>query len=255
MASRLDETLDDLTIGGLKIIQAKNGYRFSLDPVLLNGFIFGIGNCTVLDLGTGNGIIPLLLSTRNEARSITGVELQQQMAQRAGRTIQLNGLQASVTIVQGDIRDLPCGGLEAAAFDVVTANPPYREAGSGRVAVDDERGMARHELAGGLDAFLRAANAMLKSGGSFYIVYLAERLAELLTGMASFNLEPKRLRFVHPREGQPARLVLAQGRKNGRPGMKVEPPLFVYQGEGRDYTDEVLIMYGLGERIEVRGKG
>ena len=96
---------------------------------------------------------------------------------------------------------------------------------------------------------------MLKSGGSFYIVYLAERLTELLTGMASFNLEPKRLRFVHPREGQPARLVLAQGRKNGRPGMKVESPLLVYQGKGRDYTDEVLIMYGLGERIEGSGKG
>jgi len=255
MTYRLDETLDDLTIGGLKIIQAKNGYRFSLDPVLLNGFISGIGNCSVLDLGTGNGIIPLLLSARNEARSITGVELQQEMAQRAGRTIQLNGLQASVTIVQGDIRDLPCDGLKAAAFDVVTANPPYREAGTGRVAVDDERGMARHELAGGLDAFLRAANAMLKSGGNFYVVYLAERLAELLSGMVSFNLEPKRLRFVHPREGQAARLVLAQGRKNGRPGMKVEPPLVVYQGEGRDYTDEVLIMYGLGERIEGRGKG
>ena len=255
MTSRLDETLDDLTIGGLKIIQAKNGYRFSLDPVLLNGFISGVENCSVIDLGTGNGIIPLLLSARNEARSITGVERQQEMAQRARRTIQLNGLQASVTIVQGDIRDLPCDGLEAAAVDVVTVNPPYREAGTGRVAVDDERGMARHELAGGLDAFLRAANAMLKSGGNFYVVYIAERLAELLTGMASFNLEPKRLRFVHPRDGQPARLILAQGCKNGRSGMKVEPPLVVYQGEGRDYTDEVLIMYGLGERIEGKGKG
>jgi tRNA1Val (adenine37-N6)-methyltransferase len=252
MTSRLDETLDDLTIGGLKIIQAKSGYRFSLDPVLLNGFISGIRNCSVLDLGTGNGIIPLLLSARKKALSITGVEVQPEMAERAGRTIQMNGLQASVTIVQGDIRDLPCDGLEAAAFDVVTANPPYRETGTGRVAVDDERGMARHELAGGLDAFLRAAGAMLKSGGNFYVVYLAERLAELLTGMASFNLEPKRLRFVHPRVGQPARLVLVQGRKKGRPGMKVEPPLVVYQGEGRDYTEEVLTMYGLGG---VRGKG
>ena len=246
MASLLNETLDDLTIGGLKIIQTKNGYRFSLDPVLLNGFIPGVRNCSVLDLGTGNGIIPLLLSARNQALSIAGVEVQQEMAERAGRTMQLNGLEASVRIVQGDIRDLPFGGLEVAAFDVVTANPPYREPGTGRVAADDERGMARHELAGGLDAFIRAAGSMLKSGGNFYVVYLAERLAELITGMASFDLEPKRLRFVHPREGQPARLVLAQGRKNGRPGMKVESPLVVYKGEGRDYTDEVLTMYGVG---------
>jgi len=255
MTSRLNETLDDLTIGGLKIIQAKNGYRFSLDPVLLNGFISGVRNCSVLDLGTGNGIIPLLLSARNEALSITGVEVQQEMAERAGRTIQLNGLKALVSIVQGDIRDLPCDGLEAAAFDVVTANPPYREPGTGRVAADNERSMARHELAGGLDAFTRAAGSMLKSGGSFYVVYLAERLAELLTGMATFDLEPKRLRFVHPREGQPARLVLVQGRKDGRPGVQVESPLVVYQGEGRNYTDEVLTMYGLGGRKEAGGEG
>ncbi len=246
MTSLPDETLDDLTIGGLKILQAKNGYRFSLDPVLLNGFISGVRDCRVLDLGTGNGIIPLLLSARNEALSIAGVEVQQAMAERAGRTMALNGLEASVQIIQGDIRALPFDGLEAAAFEVVTANPPYRAPDTGRVAPDDERGMARHELAGGLDTFLRAADSMLKTGGSFYVVYLAERLAELLTGMASFKLEPKRLRCVHSRAGQPASLVLVEGRKNGRPGMQVESPLVVYEGEGRDYTDEVLIMYGLG---------
>ena len=241
-----DETLDDLTIGGLKILQAKNGYRFSLDPVLLNGFISGVRDCSVLDLGTGSGILPLLLSARNEALSIAGVEVQQEMAERAGRTMALNGLEASVRIIHGDIRDLPFAGLKAAAFDVVTANPPYRAPDTGRVAPDDERGMARHELAGGLGAFLRAADSMLKSGGSFYVIYLAVRLAELLTGMASFKLEPKRLRCVHSRTGQPARLVLLEGRKNGRPGMEVESPLVVYKGEGRDYTDEVLTMYGLG---------
>jgi tRNA1Val (adenine37-N6)-methyltransferase len=246
-----DETLDALTVGGLKILQAKDGYRFSLDPVLLGGFISTVSRCRVLDLGTGNGIIPLLLSARSEALSITGVEIQPEMAERAGRTIALNGLGASVGIVQGDIRDLPFGGLHATAFDVVTANPPYRKPGTGRVAPDNERGMARHELAGGMETFLRATNTMLKSGGRFYIVYLAERLAELLSGMASFNLEPKRLRFVHPREGQAARLVLLESRKNGRPGIKVEPPLVVYKGAGRDYTDEVLAVYGL---VEGRGQ-
>ena len=157
--------------------------------------------------------------------------------------------------MQGDLRELPFGRLDAAAFDVVTANPPYRKPGAGRVASDNERGRARHELAGGLKDFLRATEAMLKRGGSFYVVYLAERLAELLAGMVSFNLEPKRLRFVHPREGQAARLVLVESRKNGRPGIEVEPPLVVYKGAGRDYTDEVLALYGLeGRPGEVSGQ-
>lgn len=248
MTALPDETLDDLTVGCLKILQAKRGYRFSLDPVLLSGFISSVRDCRVLDLGTGNGIIPLLLSARSEARSIDGVEIQPQMAERAGRTIELNGLETSIRIVQGDIRELPFSGLNAAAFDVVTANPPYRSPGDGRVAPDNERGRARHELAGGLDDFLRATGTMLKSGGSFYVVYIAERLAELLVGMASFNLEPKRLRFVHPREGQPARMVLIESRKNARPGIEVEPPLAVYKGVGRNYTDEVLAIYGLEKR-------
>lgn len=250
--SQPDETLDALTVGGLKILQAKRGYRFSLDPVLLSGFISGVRNCRVLDLGTGNGIIPLLLSVRSEALSIDGVEIQPQMAERAGRTFDMNGLGASVRIVQGDIRDLPFGGLSLAEFDVVTANPPYHRHGSGRVAPDNERGRARHELAGGLNDFLRATQAMLKGGGRFYVVYPAGRLAELLDGMVSFKLEPKRLRFVHPRAGQAARLVLVECVKNDRSGIKVEPPLVVYQGAGRDYTDEVLSIYGLDVRPEER---
>lgn len=241
------ETLDDLTVGSLKILQAKEGYRFSLDPVLLNGFIPSVSGCRVLDLGTGNGIVPLLLSARGEALSIAGVEIQHEMVERAGRTVELNGLGATVSILEGDIRALPFAGLDAGAFDVVTANPPYRRPGTGRVALDNERGMARHEFAGGLDDFLRAAVVMLRSGGSFYIVYLAERLAELLAGMTACKLAPKRLRCVHSRAGETAGLVLVESRKNGRPGIKVEPPLIVYQGAGRDYTDEVLSMYGLGD--------
>jgi tRNA1Val (adenine37-N6)-methyltransferase len=241
------ETLDDLTIGGLKILQAKDGYRFSLDPVLLNGFIPSVSKCRVLDLGTGNGIVPLLLSARGEALSIAGVEIQHEMAERAGRTIELNGLGATIRIVAGDIRALPFAGLDAGSFDVVTANPPYRRPGTGRVAPGNERGMARHELAGGLDDFLRAAGVMLSSGGCFYIVFLAERLTELLAGLTACQLVPKRLRCVHPRADEAARLVLVESRKNGRPGIKVEPPLIIYQGAGRDYTDEVLSMYGLGD--------
>lgn len=242
MTTLPEETLDDLTVGDLKILQAKNGYRFSIDPVLLSAFIPSLENARVVDLGTGNGIIPLLLSSRQEAQSITGVELQPGMVERAKRSVQLNGLEESIQIVQGDIRVLP-EELCAGGFDIVTANPPYRNQDSGRVAPDNERAMARHELAGGIDDFLRTAAVLLNSGGGFYIVYLAERLAELLSGMRCFRLEPKRLRMVYSREGAPARMVLVEGRKDGNPGMIVEAPLVVYLGEGRDYSEEVLAMY------------
>ncbi len=238
------ETLDDLTIGGLKILQAKNGYRFSIDPVLLSAFIPNLKKARVVDLGTGNAIIPLLLSARKEAQSITGVELQPAMVERARRSVQLNGLEDSIRIIQGDIRNLP-EALCSGGCDIVTANPPYRIQDTGRVAPDDERGMARHELSGGLDGFLRSAAFLLKNGGRFYVVYLAERLAELLTKMRCFRLEPKRLRMVHSRVGEAARMVLVEGRKHGRAGLIVEAPLIIYKGEGRDYTEEVLAMYGM----------
>ncbi len=166
------------------------------------------------------------------------------MVDRARRSVQLNGLEDSIRIIQGDIRDLP-EELSAGSCDIVTANPPYRNQDTGRVAPDDERGMARHELSGGIDDFLRAAAFLLKNGGRFYVVYLAERLAELLTKMCCFRLEPKRLRMVHSRAGEAARMVLVEGRKDGKPGMVVEAPLIIYKGEGRGYAEEVLAMYGM----------
>ena len=237
-----EETLDDLTVGGLKILQAKSGYRFSIDPVLLSAFIPGVKNARIADFGTGNGIIPLLLSCREGAQEIVGVELQSVMAERAQRSVELNGLEKSIRIIQGDIRELPVE-LRADSFDVVTVNPPYRKVETGRVAPDGERAIARHELSGGIDDFLRAAAFLLNSGGRFYVVYLAERLVELMSGMRCFRLEPKRLRMVHSREGGSAKMVLVEGRKNSKPGLVVEAPLIVYKGDGRDYTEEVLSMY------------
>ncbi len=243
MFTPVDETIDALLLSDLKILQAKNGYRFSIDPVLLSAFISSVAAARVLDLGTGNGIVPLLLSARNEAQSIVGVELQQQMAVRARRSVSLNGLEQSIEIVQADIRELPEEFI-AGSFDIITANPPYRKAKAGKLAPVDERAIARHELSGSLDDFLRAAAFLLNSGGRFYVVYLAERLAELISGMRCFRLEPKRMRTVHSREGEAAKMVLVEGRKNGNSGMIVEAPLVVYVGSGRDYTEEVLAMYG-----------
>ncbi|PLX82200.1 MAG: SAM-dependent methyltransferase [Desulfuromonas sp.] len=238
-----DETLDELRLGGLKIIQGRKGYRFSLDPVLLCAFAsIGEGEA-VADLGTGSGVIPLVVARRTGADRVLGIEIQRVLADRARRSVRLNGLEGRVEILEGDLRGLR-EELEPRSFDVVLANPPFRRSGTGRHAPTAERAMARHELAGGLEDFLGAAAYLLPEGGRFYIVFLAERLAELLSLMGRARLEPRRLRCVHPRQGEEARMVLVEGRKGGGSGLVVMPPLVIYGGPGREYSPEVLAIYG-----------
>lgn len=238
---RAGETLDDLRVGGLRIIQKKDGYRFSLDPVLLCAFARIEPGEPVCDLGTGSGIIPLLLARRTTAGPITGVEVQPELADRARRSVELNGLEERVTVLACDLRRIR-ESLSAESCRVVLANPPYRAAGSGRLSPRGERALARHEMHGDLNDFVRCAAWLLSTGGRFYLVYLAERLAEMLTAMRAAGLEPKRLRCVHSRQGEEARLVLVEGRKGGRPGLTVEAPLYVYANGS--YTTEVLDIYG-----------
>jgi tRNA1Val (adenine37-N6)-methyltransferase len=233
------ETLDTLHSGRVQILQPQSGYRFSLDPLLLCAFARIPARARVADLGTGSGVIPLLLAKAGKGREFVGIELQPELADRAVRSVALNGLAERIRIVRADVRELPAE-LAAGSFAAVVCNPPYRKAGSGRVAPGAERGTARHELAGGLPDFLRAAACLLDHGGCFTIVYLAERLPELLEALRAFRLEPKRLRTVHSRAGEPAKLVLVEGRKNARPGLTVEAPLIVYrEDKGRDYTAEM----------------
>lgn len=236
------ETINELSLGNLRLIQAEKGYRFSLDPVLLARFAEDIPADKVVDLGTGCGIIPLLLAKLTASRELIGIELQSQQAERAQRNVELNSLQERVKIIAGDLRGIR-HLLPVASSDLVVSNPPYRQPDNGRVSPADERAASRHELSGGLIDFIDAASWLLKNGGRFAIIYLAERLPELLLQMNSKGIEPKRLRMVHPRLLDPARMVLVEGRKNGRPGLQVEKPLIVYQGEGRDYSPEVLEMY------------
>lgn len=238
----MKETVDELSIGSLRLIQSRAGYRFSLDPILLAHFVAMRPGGRVVDLGTGSGVIPLLLAKLGTVQELIGVELQPAMAERAQRNVELNDLQQRVRIVLGDLRQIR-ELLPAASADLVVSNPPYRQLGKGRVSPADERAAARHELAGGLIDFVAAAGWLLNNGGRFAIIYLAERLPELLTQMAAAGIEPKRLRMIHPRQQEPAKMVLVEGRKAGRPGLIVENPLYVYQGEGRDYTAEVLAMY------------
>lgn len=226
-----EEAVEDLGLGGLKIIQHHSGYRFSLDPVLLCAFVQVPVAARVVDLGTGGGVIPLLLARSAAAAPILGVELQAALADRAQRSVRLNGLEERVRILQADIR-LPHPQLLAQGFDLVLSNPPYRQGGTGRLAPNGERAAARHELAGGLEDFLAAGGRLLGDGGRLALVYLAERLTDLLTQLRSHRLEPKRLRMVHGRSGDVARMVLIEARKRGRPGLAIEPPLFVYEGDG-----------------------
>lgn len=237
------EEISSLSFGEIEIIQPKSGYRFSIDPILLCDFLIVTSGAGIIDLGTGNGIIPLILAHRDKAAQIVALERQPLMADRARRSVALNGLQDRIKVVQGDVRDLP-SELGEQPFDIVIMNPPYRAANTGRIAPNDERAAARHELAGNYLDFLQAAVALLGTGGRVFVIFLAERMAELLSEMRNLKLEPKRLRLVHSRQGEDAKLVLIEGRKNGKPGLNVEPPLFIYKGKGRDYTEEVLKMYG-----------
>ncbi|HKL48020.1 MAG TPA: tRNA1(Val) (adenine(37)-N6)-methyltransferase [Desulfuromonadales bacterium] len=230
-----------MSFAGLDVVQEKGGYRFSIDPVLLTDFARVRSADTILDLGTGCAIIPLLLSRQSRGKKIFGIEVQPRMADRARRNVDRNRYMDNIEIIESDLR-FHRQIFSPQSFDVVLTNPPYRQAESGRQAPNPERAGARHELAGGLKDFLQAAAYCLGDGGRFYIVYLAERIADLLSQMRELRLEPKRLRCVHGRHGDPARMVLVEGRKGAGPGLHVEPPMFVFKENG--YSDEVLGIYG-----------
>ena len=241
MELRSGERLDDLGRGGLRIIQHPERFPFGMDPVLLAHFVTVHLRERVLDLGTGCGIIPLLLSARRPEATIVGLELQPDTAEMAQRSVLLNGLQDRVRIDCGDFRQV--GELYGhGRFDAVTLNPPYREPGTGHVSPLASRATARHELTGALADALRAAAVAVKYGGRVAVVFLAERLADLLVECRQNRLEPKRLRLIHPREGRPANLLLLEAVKGGGAGLKVKPPLVVY-GEGQNYTAEVQAIY------------
>ncbi|PNU18542.1 methyltransferase [Geothermobacter hydrogeniphilus] len=227
--------------------QSPEGYRWSLDPFLLVAFAGNTCKAPMMDLGCGRGIIQLLLAAGG-AEQVDGIERQPLPVAAARKNLGRLPEPGRFRVVHGDLR--LCRELFAAqSYRTVLANPPYRSPKSGRIAPDPERAGARHEMAGGLEDFIRAAAYLLKNNGHFCIVYLPERLAELLSLMQSCKIEPKRLRMVHSREGEGAKLVLVEGRRAARPGgLKVEAPLYVYDGD--DYSAEVREIYaafGLGQ--------
>jgi tRNA1(Val) A37 N6-methylase TrmN6 len=234
------ETLDALFDGKLSLFQSGTGYRFSLDALLLAHFVTIKRREKIVDLGTGNGVIPLVLAYLHPSVTLTGVELQPAMIERARRNVQLNGLERRIQIVSGDVRAGVHLATEA-SFDVAVCNPPYRKASSGRISPIDEKQIARHETQGDLGDFLRTGAFLLSAKGRMAIVYSAVRCIDLLSGMREARIEPKRMRMVHSFAGVEASLVLVEGVKGGRSGVEVLAPLTIYC-RGKEYTEEVAAM-------------
>lgn len=232
-----EETLDELLNGRLRVFQKKKGYRFSVDAVLLAHFISLKAKSKVIDLGTGSGIIPLLLATRFPHVSWTGLEIQDGLAALAAKSVALNGLPDRISIVQGDARKIK-NLFPAHSFDAVTFNPPYRKINSGRVNHDQERAIARHEITGSLKDFLQAARYLLKPAGKVFTVYPAKRLVELVSCFRAASIEPKKMQFVFSDVQSGAAFVLAEGRIGSREELKIEPSLFIYD-EDKKYTKQM----------------
>lgn len=237
------ERLDDLQIKGYEIIQHPGRFCFGMDAVLLSAFAkVKAGEC-VLDLGTGTGILPILFAAKTEGRHFTGLEIQEESADMAQRSVRHNRMEDRVEIVTGDINEASTifGG---SSFDVVSTNPPYMIGGHGLANSESAKAIARHEVLCTLDDVLREGAKVLRPGGRFYMVHRPFRLAEILAKMIAAGIEPKRMRLVYPYVDKEPNMVLVEGIRGAKPRMTVEPPLIVYEKDGK-YTREVLEHYGM----------
>lgn len=237
-----DERLDELQRNGYKIIQNTRKFCFGMDAVLLSGFADVKEGETVLDMGTGTGIIPILLAGKTKGRHFTGLEIQCESADMAMRSVQYNGLETRISIVQGDIREAD-KLFRAGSFDVVTSNPPYMTGAHGLVNPDQAKAIARHEICCTLEDVVSQAARVLRPGGRFYLVHRPFRLAEIFCMLVNYKLEPKRMRLVYPYADREPNMVLIQALKGGNSRLTCEPPLIVYEKPGV-YTPEIYDIYG-----------
>jgi tRNA1Val (adenine37-N6)-methyltransferase len=235
-----NETLD--SIKNIKLFQAKDGYRYSVDALVLENFISDNRVEKGIEFGTGSGIISILLAKRLEGVKLKAVEIQEELAKRARRNVTLNGLDDRIEILSRDIKDLR-GIFPANEFDCVFANPPFRKPKTGRMSKDQERAVARHEIEITLPDLVKTASYLLKHSGRLYLIYHPFRFAELISILRNARLEPKRVRFVHSRPGEEAKMVLIESLKGSRTWLKVDPPLFVHE-KGKGYTEEMNSVLG-----------
>ena len=237
-----NERIDDLEFKGLKIIQNEKGFCFGMDSVLLSDFAKNMkNNSTVLDLGTGTGIIPILLCGKTNLKKVIGIEIQQDVANMAKRSSQLNNLQDRFEVVNTNIIDLK-NIYEKQSFDVIVTNPPYKKENTGITNENEAKLISRHEITANLEDFISISKDLLKDKGEFYMVHRPERLVDILSLMRKYKIEPKILKFVSPNKNKEPNLILIKGIKNANSFLKIEKNLYVYNEDGK-YTNEILKIY------------
>jgi len=238
---RSDETLDDLQ-NGYYIIQKKDGFRFGVDAVLLSDFAALKRTDNVLEMGTGTGIISILLYAKKNPKSIVAVEIQEDMAEMASRSVGYNKLENYITVLNMDLKDAP-KKLGKGVFNAVVTNPPYMKLGCGIVNPSEKQAISRFEVNCSLEDVLDSAYEVLMPGGKLFMVHRADRLVDIIFYMRMRKIEPKRIRFVHSAIGKKPHLLLIEGMKGGKPELKFMEPLYIYDDKG-EYTQEIHDIYG-----------
>jgi tRNA1Val (adenine37-N6)-methyltransferase len=238
---REDEKLDELFDGRIRIIQKKSGYRFSLDAVLLAHFAARIPAASIIDLGTGSGIVPLILARKQANTIIVGVELQPGLADRARRTIALNGLADRVSIVHDDLREIR-RSFAPSSFDLVVSNPPYYPLDNGRINPDEEKAIARHEIMVTVQDIIMVSSYLASSAGAVLIIFPATRLMDLLNAFMASGLKPRALRIIYSQMTGEAKLVMVEGCKTGNPELEIAEPFLIY-GEDGEYSEAMKRIY------------
>ena len=242
-----NERIDDLQLNNLKIIQNKNGFCFGIDSVLLSDFAKEISsNSKVLDLGTGTGILGILLCGKTNLSKIYGIDIQEDVCNMASRSIKLNNLEDKFEIINRNIKDLK-DIFEANSFDAIVSNPPYKKNNSGLKNESETKLISRHEITASLEDFINISSYLLKNNCSLYIVHRPERLSDLFYLLRKYNLEPKKLRLVQSYLDSKPKLILVKATKNAKSFLNVEEPLIIYNKDG-SYTDEILQIYGKEEQ-------
>lgn len=237
-----DETLDDLQLKDLFVIQKKDKFRFGVDAVLLANFANVKSNDTVIDLCSGTGIVPFVIKGKNNPSKIIGLEIQEEMVEMAQRSVLYNKLENKIDFIKGDLKNIEMLKKLPKA-DVVTVNPPYKVYNSGIINPDDKIAIARHEICCNLEDVILACRTLLKDNKRMYMVHRPDRLVDIFTLMRKYKIEPKRVRMVHPNVNKAPNIVLIEAQRDGGSFLKWEPPLFVYDEHG-NYTEELTRIYG-----------
>jgi tRNA1(Val) A37 N6-methylase TrmN6 len=237
-----NETIDDLQLNGLKLIQKEDGFKFGIDAVLLSDFAYIKNKHKVIDLCTGTGIIPFLVYGKYAPESVYGLEIQEDMIEMANRSVQLNSLEKKIFFLNEDLKNIEFL-KKLQKFDIVTVNPPYKLNNAGILNPNDKLAIARHEILCNLEDVISASRVLLKDNGRLFMIHRPERLADIFTLMRKYKIEPKRVKMIHPKIGKAPNIVLVEGQRDGGAYLKWDEPLYVYDSNGK-YTKEINEIYG-----------